>query len=448
MKEEISLKLPEAAERLIETIEAAGFEAYAVGGFVRDCLMNRQCGDVDIASSAPPHTLERILRANGIPFAETGLKHGTVTAITDGIAFEITSFRRDGEYSDFRHPQSVEFVTSLREDLARRDFTINAVAYNPKTGITDAFNGIDDINAKIIRAVGDPDKRFREDALRIMRALRFSSVLSFDIEEKTAQALFDNMNLLKSISAERIYKELTKLLMGRGVYRVMTEYKEILGVILPELKPIFSVEQNTRWHIYDVWHHTAKAVEQAPPDEALKYTMLLHDIGKAFTRTTDKNGTDHFKGHQKISAEYAESAMLRLKAPNAVKKRVMFLVPIHDMHIGTDNVKIKRWLLNIGEDRLRDLIAVKRADKAAQNPSATSQEINKLDITEKELNRIIKCREPYRIKDLAINGSDLTAMGISGEAVGNKLNMLINKVIDVEVENSRESLLKYLAKGA
>lgn len=437
--------LTQNAERLINIIENAGFEAYAVGGCVRDYIMNKPCDDIDIASSAKPEQLEAILSQNNIRYIETGLKHGTVTAVIDGEGYEITAFRSDGEYGDCRHPESVKFVSDIKEDLARRDFTVNAMAYSPENGIVDVFGGKSDIENRIIRTVGDPDKRFREDALRIMRALRFASVLSFDIDQDTEKSIFDNAELLKKVSAERIYTELSKLITGEGVFKILTEYKEVFGVILPELKPIFSVEQNTRWHIYDVWTHTAKAVEQSPYDLAIRYTMLFHDIGKAFAKTTDENGTDHFKGHQKISEKYAKTALARLKAPNEIVQRVMYLVPIHDMHIGTKPNKIKKWLSDANESRLRDLIAVKRADKAAQNPEMTAQELVNLDITERELNRIISDGEPFSLKDLAINGNDLIALGYSGKEIGTKLEYLLDAVINDKIENKKSKLLDYLS---
>ena len=331
------MNLSDSSKKLINLIISNGYEAYAVGGCVRDFIMQRQCDDIDIATSAKPDELEKILSDNNIRYIETGIKHGTVTAVMeDGSVFEVTTFRTEGTYSDSRHPENVTFVSDINEDLARRDFTINAIAYNDEKGFADPYDGRSDIKLKIIRAVGEADARFKEDALRIMRAVRFASVLGFDIEEKTKKALFDNKELLKNISAERIYTELSKLLMGSNVYNVLVEYRDIIAVIIPEVEPIFNIEQNTKWHIYDVWHHTAKSVEQAPDDLALRYTMLLHDIGKAYAKTTDEKGTDHFKGHQKISGEYSLTALKRLKAPNEVLDRAMAVIPIHDMHIGIE----------------------------------------------------------------------------------------------------------------
>ncbi len=432
------------AQTIIEMLENSGFEAYAVGGCVRDFIMKRPCSDIDITTSAMPQSVENVFDDNNVRYIETGLKHGTITALLGGESFEVTTYRIDGDYKDNRHPEKVEFVTDIKGDLARRDFTINAMAYNHKGSVVDLFGGQQDIENKIIRAVGDADKRFKEDALRIMRAIRFASVLSFDIEEDTKKAIFDNKELLKNVSYERIYKELSKLLMGDNVYTVLVEYKEIIGVIIPELVPIFNVEQNTSWHIYDVWQHTAKAVESAPKDLALRYTMLLHDIGKAYMKTTDENGTDHFKGHQAVSAQYAAPALKRLKAPNCVYERAMAIIPIHDMHIGIKRGNVKKWLSKLGEEALRDLIAVKRADKLAQNPAKIGEELDNLVITEQILNSIIEDGEPFSLKDLNINGKDLMALGLEGRQIGEMLEHVLDKVVDNVLENKKDVLISYI----
>lgn len=439
------MNLSDSSKKLIRFITEAGYEAYAVGGCVRDFLMQRSCDDIDIAVSAKPCELEKVLCDNHIKFIETGIQHGTVTAVMDdGSVFEVTTFRTEGVYSDSRRPEYVTFVSNIAEDLARRDFTINAIAYNDEQGFVDPFDGQRDIDLKIIRAVGDADTRFKEDALRIMRAVRFASVLGFSVEEKTKKALFDNKELLKNISAERIYTELSKLLMGMNVYEVLVEYRDILAVVLPELVPIFEIEQNTKWHIYDVWHHTAKSVAQAPKNLALRYTMLLHDIGKAYTKTTDENGTDHFKGHQKISGVYALTALKRLKAPNEITDRAMAVIPIHDMHIGIEDKNIKKWLSKLGENTLRDLIAVKRADKLAQNPEMIGEELERLDITEARLNAILAAGEPFQIKDLAVNGNDVMALGYRGREIGVVLSTVLENVIEGKLPNDKKMIIGFL----
>lgn len=438
------MTISENAKKIISVIESAGYEAFAVGGCVRDFIMHRACDDIDITTSAKPDELERILSENGIHFIETGLKHGTVTAVINGENYEITTYRTDGDYKDSRHPESVEFVADIKEDLSRRDFTVNAMAYNERKGIVDLFGGKADLEKGVIRAVGDPDKRFKEDALRIMRAIRFASVLSFSVEPETKKAIFDNRKLLKNVSAERIFSELSKLIMGDNVFTVLKDYRDIIAVVIPELEPIFNIPQNTKWHIYNVWEHTCKAVDSAPKDLALRLAMLFHDIGKAYTRTTDEKGTDHFIGHQRVSALYTEKALKRLKVPNEIYDRVMFLVPIHDMHIGTEDKKIKKWLSKAGESNLRDLIEVKRADKLAQNPEMTEQELENLNITQSRLDKIISNGEPFTVKDLAVNGNDMIALGLQGRQIGETLDNLLEKVIDNELPNEKSALIKYV----
>ncbi|MDD6728205.1 MAG: HD domain-containing protein [Eubacteriales bacterium] len=441
------MALSDKAQFLIEIFEKSGYEAYQVGGCVRDYLMERVCDDVDITTSATPEETENVLTENGIRYIETGLKHGTVTALVDGDTFEITTFRCDGEYKDGRHPESVSFITNLKDDLSRRDFTINAMAYSKRTGLVDLFGGKSDIDAKIIRTVGNADKRFGEDALRIMRAIRFASVLGFEIEKETKEAVFKNKELLKNVSAERLFTELSKLLMGDFAFFVLMEYREVIAVIIPEITPCFDYPQRTVWHLYDVWEHTCKAVEAVPKDLALRLTMLLHDIGKPFVRTTDEKGVDHFKGHQKVSGEMAEKVLRRFKISNELYDRIMFLIPIHDMHIGTDRKRIKKWLSKVGEKQLLDLVQVKRADKLAQNPQMTSNELANLDITEKLIHQIIEEGEPLTVKDLDINGNDLMALGYHGREIGEKLNEILTAVIDEKIENKKSEILQYLAES-
>ncbi len=438
------MNISDKALLLIDIVEKAGFEAYAVGGCVRDSIMKRACSDVDIAVSATPFETEEILKKHNVSFYETGLKHGTITAVLQGECFEITTFRTDGDYKDNRHPENVRFVKDIKEDLSRRDFTINAMAYNEKTGVVDLFGGKKDLENKIIRAVGDADTRFKEDALRIMRALRFASQLSFEIEEGTSAAIFRNKDLLRSVSAERIFSELSKLLLGDGVFKILTEYKEVLAVVIPELKPSFDCQQINPWHIYDVWTHTCRSVEACPKDLKLRLTMLLHDIGKPATKTTDEKGINHFKGHQAVSAEASSVILKRLKVSNDIYNYAMAIIPIHDITVGTDKKNIKKWLGKLNEEYFRGLIAVKRADKLAQNPQKTATELKNLDIILSSLDEIISQNEAFTVKELAVNGRDLIELGLTGKAVGDALNALLERVIGDELENSREALLDYV----
>lgn len=439
------MTLFEKANYFIDIIEKAGFEAYQVGGCVRDYFMQKECNDIDITTSAKPLELEEILKNNNIKYIETGLKHGTVTAVFENDNFEITTYRCDGEYNDNRHPESVTFVREIDDDLSRRDFTINAIAYNPnKNEIVDLFGGREDIKNKVIKTVGNADERFNEDALRIMRAIRFASTLGFEIEENTKNAVFKNKELLRNVASERIFTELVKLLMGDNVFSVLTEYKEVIAVIIPELIPTFTCKQNTVWHLFDVYTHTAKTVEMSPKIPEIRLIMLLHDIGKPVAKTTDENGVDHFKGHQKISAEMSAPILKRFKVSNEIFNRVMLIIPIHDIHIGRDKKNIKKWLNKLGEQGMYDLICVKRADKHGQNPKVTIEELSNLEITDKYLNEIIVSKEPYSIKDLKINGFDLINLGYKGKQIGEILNIVLQNVISGELENEKNAELDFV----
>lgn len=438
--------LPEGAKYVIDVIEKENYEAFAVGGCVRDFLMKRQVNDIDITTDAEPEIIENIFDKNHIKYIETGLKHGTITAVVNNENYEVTTYRTDGEYSDNRHPENVNFVKDIKKDLARRDFTMNAIAYNSKKGFVDLYGGRNDIENKMIRTVGDADKRFNEDALRIMRAIRFASVLSFDIEENTEKAIFKNKELLKNVSAERIFAELSKLLLGDNVFSVLMRYREVIAVIIPEIRAMFDLNQNTKWHIYDIWAHTCKAVESAPKDVTLRLTMLLHDVGKPQCRSTDEKGIDHYYGHPKVSEQIAAPVLKRLKVSNGIYNRAITLIPIHDAHIGTEKKNIKKWLSKIGEERLLDLISVKRADKLAQNPDLVKAELENLKITENSVRQILKDGEPFSVKDLKINGNDLISIGFNGKRIGEVLELLLDKVVSGELENEKENLISYADK--
>ena len=318
------MELPKEVKNAIGRLEAAGYEAFAVGGCVRDSLLGNEPGDYDLTTAAKPEETKRVFQGEKI--VETGIKHGTVTVILGETPLEITTFRVESEYRDNRRPERVEFTKSIEEDLARRDFTMNALAYSESRGIVDPFGGEADIKAGIIRAVGDPEKRFREDALRIMRALRFASALGFEIEPETEKALLENRALLLNVSAERLSEELLKLLCGQNVRRVLMKYTDVLGVILPELLPMKGFSQQNPHHVYDVLEHSAAAAEKVPPRPALRLGALLHDVGKPRCFTIDENGVGHFYGHAEISAQMAEEILGRLRLDSAAKKEVVSLV--------------------------------------------------------------------------------------------------------------------------
>lgn len=429
------------SKNLIKLLLEKGYNAYLVGGCVRDYLMDRESDDIDIASSARPDELELLLKQNDIKYIETGIRHGTITAIVNRKPYEITTFRKDGSYSNNRHPENVVFVDDVLQDLARRDFTINAVAYNEKEGLVDPFNGIKDIENKIIRAVGDPDRRFQEDALRIMRALRFSSVLGFEIEENTKSAIFNNKDLLKNIASERIFTELKKLLLGDNVERVLLEYRDVIAVIIPELKKTFDFPQNTKWHLYDVYTHIVKSVAISPKKDYVRFSLLLHDIAKPDCRTTDKSGQDHFKGHPVLSANQSSTILKRLKVSNDFYAKVIRLVEIHDYHILYDKENIKEWLSRLGFDMTMDFIDVKIADMATHNLKYAGEELESLHLIKQLTQQIVDDKEPYNITDLKIKGSDLINLGYAGNQISQELGKLLNDVIKNPQTNEKRLLI-------
>lgn len=440
------MQISDNAKIILNALKSAGYSAYAVGGCVRDHFLGNINSDTDITTSALPQEVEKILAEKNIKVIETGLKHGTVTAVINKTPFEITTFRSDGEYKDSRHPQNVEFVSDLELDLKRRDFTVNAMAYNEEQGIVDLFGGMQDLKNKIIRAVGDPDKRFKEDALRIMRALRFSSVLGFKIEENTKKAIFNNMRLLKNISAERIFSELKKLLCGENVLNVLDEYRQVIGVIIPQLTPTFDCAQNTPWHMFTVYEHIIHSVEYAPEDPVIRLTMLLHDIGKPLVKTTDENGRDHFKTHAAAGAEIAAKVLKELKVPNEVFNKITTLIKYHQSVENVNDIKIIRWFNKIGAEYTLSLFDVRIADLKAHNigKEEVGFEIKKLSSLKNEALELLKNDVPYRVTDLAVNGNDLISFGYSGKEIGDKLSEILELVISGKLENIKEKIIDFL----
>lgn len=440
------MQISSKAKIVINALADAGFSAYVVGGCVRDYFLGNQTSDTDITTSAKPCEVEKILADKNIKVVETGLKHGTVTAVIGKTPLEITTFRADGEYSDSRHPQSVEFVTDIEQDLKRRDFTVNAMAYNDERGLVDLFGGREDIEKRIIRTVGEPDARFKEDALRIMRALRFSSVLGFEIEEKTKKSIFDNMYLLENISAERIFSELSKLLCGKNVLNVLDEFRQVIGVIIPQLIPSFNCAQNTPWHTYTVYEHIIHSVDFAPCDPVIRLTMLLHDIGKPSVKRTDENGRDHFKTHADAGEKIAAEVLSKLKVSNNIYNKVTTLIKYHQSVENVNDVKIKHWFNKIGEEYTLSLFDVRIADLKAHNLGKKEVlfEIERLMSLEEEAKMIIKRREPYKISELAVNGHDLISLGFSGREIGDKLSEILTLVMDERLKNTKKDILDFL----
>ncbi|MBQ7907696.1 MAG: HD domain-containing protein [Clostridia bacterium] len=432
------LDISKGAKKALQMLKDNGYEAYCVGGCVRDMLMGNKANDFDVTTSASPDEMKEVF--SGECVIETGLKHGTLTVLFDKEPIEITTYRIDGEYKDSRHPESVTFSKNLRDDLSRRDFTMNALVYNEKEGVLDLFGGIDDIKNGVIRAIGDPQKRFCEDALRILRAIRFSSTLGFEIEKKTKEAMLKCAHLISNISAERITSELEKLLLGKNVRQVILNHYDILACLIPELGKMKGFDQHTKWHIYDILEHTAVAVESAPKIPHLRLTMLLHDTGKVYSFTRDENGAGHFYGHGEKSAEIAKDFLAKYKYDNFTAKEVYELVKHHDLYTDEDRVLIKKRLNRMGKERFLDLIKVQRADNMAQNPVYTKLE--HFDILEEMAEQILN-EECFDLSSMKINGKDLIALGIpAGKEIGNILSMLLSEVIEERIPNEKNVLLK------
>lgn len=438
-------EIPPKVTHILQTLTDAGYEANLVGGCVRDLLRGVKPHDWDICTSARPEESERCFA--GRRMIETGLKHGTITVLEDGESFEITTYRTEGPYSDRRRPDYVEFVTSLEADLARRDFTMNAIAMDLEGNLCDPFGGAEDIRAGIIRCVGEPARRFQEDGLRVMRALRFGAVLGCEIEEKTAQAIHDNRAVLKRVAAERINTELCKLLVGQRAGNILRQYPDVLCEFWPELGPLAALEQNNPWHCWDGWEHTIHAVQAAPAELTLRLTMLLHDIGKPDCKSTGEDGFDHFYGHPAVSAMLADQMLRRLKFDNKTRERVVTLVKYHGIQIPCQERAIRRWLGRLGPEAFFLLMEVKRADGMGQSYELVKDRLALLDEMKEKAAEIIAQGEYFSLKDLAVNGHDVIAAGAApGPEVGRILNRLLEAVIDGEIKNDRACLLGIMSQ--
>ena len=434
------IKIPDQVNRAIEILNKNGHSAYVVGGAVRDNLMNKDAHDWDITTSALPEQTKKAFE--GFRIIETGIKHGTVTVIIDGTDLEITTYRIESGYSDNRHPDSVDFTDRVEDDLARRDFTVNAIAYSPQSGFADPFNGRDDIKRKIIRCVGEADRRFGEDALRILRALRFSSVLGFDIDSETADSIHRNYRLLKNISVERIFVELSKLLCGKDAGRILRDYEDVIFFILPELLPMKNCSQNHERHIFDVWGHTVKAVESIEPTAELRFAMFLHDSGKPHLKTTDEKGIDHFYHHSIKSREIAESILTRLKTSTAFRNHVCNLIEFHDFVPDKISKKTyKKYIAKLGADTVRELFSIRKADISAQNPKFLDEELERNEIGLKILEETETQDTCFKISDLAIGGNDIISLGIKpSPEIGKILETLLDEVMEEKINNTTEAL--------
>lgn len=401
------IKIPSGASMVMKQLTNAGFQAYVVGGCVRDSLLGKTPKDWDLCTSATPEEMQQVFA--GCHVVETGLQHGTLTVVANHEPYEVTTFRVDGEYTDHRHPDQVIFVRDVREDLARRDFTVNAMAYHPDSGLVDAFHGQEDLKHQVIRCVGDAERRFEEDALRILRALRFAAVYGFSIETETAQAAHQLKHTLRDVAVERICVELTRMLCGEGVGTILRAYADVVSEVLPALKPLMG---------YGIWERTVQTVERVPAIPALRWAALLHD------------------------SSIAMQTMTQLKMDHATRDRVLLLTGNLNLTMSEKTPLLRRRLHQFGEEALRQLLMLQRADQLSPGTS-DSHEVNmRFDSIEQALNSLVATNPCVTLKQLAINGGDLLAAGVpKGQAVGRTLNALLDKVLDEELPNVKSVLL-------
>ncbi len=440
----MTIMMPDKVVHIIHTLQQAGFEAYAVGGCVRDSILGREPNDWDITTSAKPEEIKALFRRT----IDTGIEHGTVTVMMDKEGFEVTTYRIDGEYEDSRHPKEVTFTSSLKEDLRRRDFTINAMAYNETDGLVDCFGGMEDIQEKRIACVGDAKERFSEDALRIMRAVRFSAQLGYDIEEKTAKAARELAYTLQKISAERIQVELIKLVTSPHPDYILKAYEMgITAIIMPEFDTCMKTEQNHPHHCYSVGKHIVESMKAVEADKVLRLAMLFHDMGKPAMKTTDEKGIDHFHGHPQVSESMTKEILRRLKFDNDTIHKVCRLVQFHDYgnSVEPDKRIVRRAVNKIGEDIFPMLLKVKRADLAAQSDYKREEKEVILNRWEKLFNEIMEAKECVSLKTLAVTGRDLIDHGMEpGKELGNILQELLELVLENPECNTKEYLLTYI----
>lgn len=436
----IKIDLPKDVESIISQIEAAGFEAYAVGGCIRDSLLHREPNDWDITTSAKPQDIKQIFRRT----IDTGIQHGTVTVMMGDEGYEITTYRIDGEYEDGRHPKEVSFTASLEEDLKRRDFTINALAYNETRGLVDLFDGIGDMERKVIRCVGEAKQRFTEDALRIMRAVRFAGQLGYEIEEETYKAMKELAPNLKKISAERIQVELVKLLVSPHPDLLKCAYEAgITKEFMPEFDLCMETAQNHPHHCYGVGDHIIHTIMSIEPTKELRLAALFHDIGKPVVKTVDEKGIDHFYGHPHLSAKMAQDIMKRLKFDNETIKIVSKLVEFHDYKFVESLKGMRRGITKIGEEAFPQIFEIKKADMLAQSMYQRTEKEEALQKAKELYQEVLARKDCLSLKDLAVTGYDLMEVGVpKGKELGEALHYLLSIVLDEPEKNEKNILLE------
>lgn len=441
------ITMPPGAKAIVQGLRYANHEAYVVGGCVRDSLLGLEPHDWDICTSATPEEMKEYFTHCSVRTIDTGIKHGTITVDMERAGmFEVTTFRIDGDYSDMRRPDSVQFTQSIYQDLARRDFTINAMAFN-QAGLIDPFHGREDLENKIISCVGNPDDRFSEDALRILRALRFASTYGFRIDDKTAESIHKNKYKLKYIAAERICSELCKMLKGEGILDVMLQFSDVFAIIIPELEPCIGFEQNNRFHQYTVYEHIAHAVANYKgEDTSINVVLLLHDIGKPLCYTEDENG-GHFHGHAVPSRDIAETVLNRLRFDNKTKNEVLELVLYHDSVIEPTPKIVRKWLNKIGQHRLCQFIDVRLADIKAHAEGTQEPRLERCYALGTVMALVLEEQQCFSMKDMEIKGGDILSLGVpQSPRVGEILDALLEKVIAGEIPNERSTLLEEAVK--
>lgn len=438
----MKILLPEKVNTIIHTIQAAGFEAYAVGGCVRDSILGREPDDWDITTSAKPEEIKKLFKRT----IDTGIEHGTVTVMFGKEGFEVTTYRIDGEYEDSRHPKEVTFTSNLREDLKRRDFTINAMAYNDEVGLVDIFEGISDIEKKVIRCVGDAKERFTEDALRMMRAVRFSAQLGYSIADSTKAAIRNLAPTLQKISAERIQVELVKLVTSDNPDYLKIAYETgITAEVLPEFDLCMETAQNNPHHMYSVGEHTLWAMKYIENDKVLRLAMLFHDMGKPKALTTDEKGIHHFHGHNEISSQISREVLRRLRFDNDTIHKVEKLVFYHDYRPALTDKSIRRFVTKIGKDLFPLYLLVQKADTLAQSDYKREEKLENIESERQIFEGILEREECLCLKDLAVSGKDLIDYGIKpGKEIGEILNYFLEMVIEDPKLNQKEILLNNL----
>ena len=438
----MTMALPEYVLGCLERLEKAGFRAWAVGGCVRDACLGKTPHDFDLCTDALPEQIQAAFPDRELVLA--GVKHGTVGVVTPEGVVEITTLRTEGDYRDGRHPQWVKFVPELREDLLRRDFTINAMAWNPREGLQDPFGGREDLETGILRAVGDPEQRFREDALRILRGVRFAGRFNLTVEENTLAAMETLAPLMEGLSRERVFAELCALLPGITGPELI-RFAPVITEVIPEMKPMVGFDQHSPHHAYDLYTHTAHVVGAVPGDLTLRWAALLHDVGKITTFTLDETGRGHFYGHAGASAEAADAILRRLKAPTALRERVITLIRSHMTRLEEDKRILKRRVRTLGWETVEQLLLLQEADMGSKG-TGEEQDFDQFRRIRALLGEIRAENACLRLQDLAVNGKDMMALGLRGPDIGKTLNALLDAVLEERVPNDREALLREAGK--